>query len=317
MSHSNTPPVRNRAPLTARSSSFRCVSATEHHTAEQYSKMGRTKPRKHLSRSDLSWNTRQDFLKKKSPPESGTIPEYRSHRNLFTNVTRTQREQYYHNLLECSFGNSKKVFSNTSTILGKNRKSSSTSIKQNVIINNEPEVIASSFNSYFNSIPTTLSNNINNNILTFENYLVDQIPEAENFQPSSIQEITKIITNLKQSNSVGWDNIPTTILKSNINILAPILCNLINKFLAMGVFPKSPKRAKILPIFKNKNKLDITNYRPISTLPVISKVYEKVFYNRLYNYFSVNNLLSKSNKTPNTPWVLMRKRSKLQKKIQR
>ena len=126
-----------------------------------------------------------------------------------------------------------------------------------------------------------MSNIINNNILTIENYLVDQTSEAENFQPSSILEITKIITNLKQSNSVGWDNIPTTILKPNINFLAPILSNLITKSLAMELFPKSLKRAKILPIFKNKDKLDTTNYRPISILPVISKVYEKVFYNRL------------------------------------
>ena len=56
-------PVRNRAPLTARSSSLRCVSAAEHQTEEHYSKTGRTKPRTHLPRSDLSWNTRQDFLK--------------------------------------------------------------------------------------------------------------------------------------------------------------------------------------------------------------------------------------------------------------
>ena len=170
------------------------------------------------------------------------------------------------------------MWSNNNIILGKNRKSTSTSIKLNGIIMNEPEVIASSFNSYFNGIPTTLSNNINNNILTFKNYLVDQISAAENFHPSSIPEITKIITNLKQSNSVGWDNIPTTILKSNVNILAPILSNLINKSLATGIFPKSLKRAKILPISKNKDKLDATNYRPISFLPIISKVYEKVFY---------------------------------------
>ena len=76
------------------------------------------------------------------------------------------------------------MWSNINTILGKNRKSSITFIKVDDIIFNEPEVIAQSFNSYFNSIPATLSNNINNNILTFENYLVDQIPEAENFQPS-------------------------------------------------------------------------------------------------------------------------------------
>ena len=139
-----------------------------------------------------------------------------------------------------------------------------------------------------------MSNNINNNILTFENYLVDQIPEAENFQPSSIPEKTKIITNLQQRNNVGWDNIPTTILKYNINILTPILFNLINQSLQWGSSPGPTERAKILPIFKNKDTLDITNYGPTSILPVISKVYEKGFYNRLYNYYSVNNLLSSS-----------------------
>ena len=119
------------------------------------------------------------------------LTQYRRHRNLLTKVTRTAREQYHHNLLESSFGNSKKVWSNINTILGKNYKSSNTSIKLNDIIINEPEVIASSFNSYFNSIPTTLSNNITNNILTFKNYLVDQIPDSEDFQPSSIPEIIK------------------------------------------------------------------------------------------------------------------------------
>ena len=96
------------------------------------------------------------------------------------------------------------------TILGKNCYSSNTSTKLNDIIINEPEVIASSFNSYFNTIPTTLSNNINNNILTFENNFVNQIREAENFQPVicflAIPELTKVITSLQQSNSVGWDN---------------------------------------------------------------------------------------------------------------
>ena len=139
------------------------------------------------------------------------------------------------------------------------------------------KVIASSFNSYFNSIPITWSNNINNNNLTFENYLVDQILEVENFHQTSIPVITKIVANLNQSNSVGWANISTTILKSNVNILAPILYNFMNKSLALGLFLKSLKRAKILTIFKNKDKLDIRNCRPVSILPVIDKVYEKVF----------------------------------------
>ena len=69
------------------------------------------------------------------------LSDYRRHRNLLTKVTRTAREQYYHNLLESSFGNSKKVWSNINTILGKNRKASSNFIKLNDIIINEHEVI--------------------------------------------------------------------------------------------------------------------------------------------------------------------------------
>ena len=56
------------------------------------------------------------------------LTEYRRHRNLLTKVTRTAREPYYHNLIESSFGNSKKVWSNINTILGKNCMSSITSI---------------------------------------------------------------------------------------------------------------------------------------------------------------------------------------------
>ena len=63
MSHSNTPAVKKLAPLTTPMSSLICVTAAEHHTAEKYSKTGRAKSRKHLTRSNLSWNTRQDFLK--------------------------------------------------------------------------------------------------------------------------------------------------------------------------------------------------------------------------------------------------------------
>ena len=90
------------------------------------------------------------------------------------------------------------------------------------------------------------------------------------------------------------DNIPTNILKTNVMTSAPILSNLINKSLALGLFPQSLKKAKILHIFKSKAKLNIANYRPISILPVISKVYEKVFYSKLYDYFSTNNILSSS-----------------------
>ena len=88
--------------------------------------------------------------------------------------------------------------------------------------------------------------------MAFESYLDDQIPESDNFHQTSILEITKIIKNLKNSNCVGWFNIITNIVKTNIMTLAPILSNLINKSLAQGLFPQSLKRAKYLHIFKSK-----------------------------------------------------------------
>ena len=61
----------------SRSSSLRCVSSAEHHTAEQYSKTGRTKPRKHhLSRSDLSWNTRQDTSARQETIQTNKPPKH-------------------------------------------------------------------------------------------------------------------------------------------------------------------------------------------------------------------------------------------------
>ena len=130
------------------------------------------------------------------------------------------------------------------------------------------------FNSYFNSIPITLSDNINNSLTAIESYLDDQIPESDNFHQTSILEIKK----KKNSNSVGWDNITTNILKMDVMTLAPILSNLIITSLAQRFFPQLLKKANKLPIFKSKDKLNTLNYRPISILPVISKFSEKVLF---------------------------------------
>ena len=85
----STPPAKKQAPLTMRSSSLRCVSAAKHHTAEQYSKTGKTKLQKHLPMSNLSWNTRQDFLKIPSLWEAALETEQRcfSKVNWESNVT--------------------------------------------------------------------------------------------------------------------------------------------------------------------------------------------------------------------------------------
>jgi len=69
------------------------------------------------------------------------------------------------------------------------------------------------------------------------------------------------------------------------------LCHICNKVLSSGIFPTRLKDAVIKPVFKNGDRSDMSNYRPISLLPSFSKVFEKVLYVRLYQHLINNNLL--------------------------
>ena len=150
---------------------------------------------------------------------------YRRQKNLLTKVTRAIRDQYYRTLIETSIGTVRKYGRISTAFLVKKHSSINTTIKLDGIDVAEPETIANAFNSYFNSIPITMSDNIINNVTAFEIYLDHQIRKSDNFHHTSIHEIMKSIKNLKNKDSVGWDNNPTNILKTNIMALAPILSN--------------------------------------------------------------------------------------------
>ena len=86
--------------------------------------------------------------------------------------------------------------------------------------------------------------------------------------------------------------IPNKILKSICNINAPIVTRILNESLRSGIFPDSLKIARVVPIFKSGDETDVNNYRPISVLPVLSKLFERVMYNRVLNFFDHFNLLN-------------------------
>ena len=109
-------------------------------------------------------------------------------------------------------------------------------------------------------------------------------------KPTTEEEIVIIISKLKLS-SPGWDDISAKILKCIYPSIVNPLTKLINSCIETGIFPDELKVAKVIPIFKKGNKTDFTNYRPISVLPAISKIFEKIIYNRLYDFIEGNNIL--------------------------
>ena len=87
----------------------------------------------------------------------------------------------------------------------------------------------------------------------------------------------QIIINLPNKNSCGFDGISTIVMKSIKNVILKPLTLIINQIINTGVFPNKLKIAKkITPVFKKDDRTLFTNYRPISLLPIFSKVIEKL-----------------------------------------
>ncbi len=107
-------------------------------------------------------------------------------------------------------------------------------------------------------------------------------------------EVISITRSLPSKTSCGIDGISTIILKHSIDAIAQPLATIINKTFHCGSIPSALKLSQVIPIYKSGNKDELLNYRPISLLPVISKVIEKVVYTRLLSFINKNNIISNS-----------------------
>ena len=114
------------------------------------------------------------------------------------------------------------------------------------------------------------------------------------FKTVDCTAITKIINELNPRHSTGLDGLSTNLLQQIKEPLIESLTITINQSLSTGIFPEKLKVAKVIPIFKKDDPLLIENYRPISILPSISKIFEKVICNQLNDYFDVNKLFHSS-----------------------
>jgi len=109
---------------------------------------------------------------------------------------------------------------------------------------------------------------------------------------TSAKEISKIIDSLKDKNSSGYDEISTKIIKISKPFIISPLISICNKMLVRGIYPERLKFSLIKPIYKSGDKSFPSNYRPISLLPVFSKIFEKVIYKRLFDNLNSNVILN-------------------------
>ena len=157
------------------------------------------------------------------------------------------------------------------------------------------KTIADKFNEYFTKIGPELARSIDtSHKIPFDNYLNSPCQLSFQFQYTTPDSIEKIIGDLKPRSSAGYDNLSSKLLKDIKGIISRPLSIIINQSLCSGIFPSKLKLAKVIPLYKKEDQRVFGNYRPISLLSSISKIFEKVAFKQILEYFTSNNLLFES-----------------------
>ena len=221
--------------------------------------------------------------------------QYKKYRNLYNRLIRLSKIRYWHDRFENSKHSIKETWLNINNIL--NRTKTKHNFPDYFIENNIKitcrEDIAKGFNKYFVNIGPELAKKINPDMNSVNPISID-LPNSFSFSPVTPVEIINITQNLKPKTSKGHDDISPKLVKENSSHIASPLAHIANLSFSTGIFPNDLKIAKIIPIYKNNDNTNFSNYRPISLLPTFSKIIERLAYNRLYKYLKQNNILTPS-----------------------
>ena len=221
---------------------------------------------------------------------------YKQYASTLQTQIRKAKAKYYREHFQKCIGDIKQTWKNINKLLGKRGKNSDYPthlIEDGKIIKDDKE-IAEAFNNFFINIGPILAKNIKTaTSKTYKNFLMDKVNSNFDFNTVEVDDIKKIIRKLKPKSSSGQDGISSNLLKEINDTIASTITLIINQSLSTGIFPDKLKTAKVVPVYKKEDPHQFGNYRPISLLPAISKIFEKVVFAQVYKYFNDNNLLYK------------------------
>ena len=237
---------------------------------------------------------KRDFLKKKATSTNNPLiwKEFKDARNKVNNSIKKAKREYFSEKLDASKCDTRKTWRLINELQPRQCKSTKVSqIKSGHQVFTSPEDIAEAFNNHFTSIGQTLAREIPT-IDTDPLYYVKPSDRVFSFERINVQEVVNLVKGIDGGKATGLDNNPCKLLKIAADVAAPSLTCIFNQSLLTGIYPSDWKLAKVTPIFKNGSKTDLNNYRPISVIPAVAKIFEKIIYDQLYNYLNVNDLLT-------------------------
>ena len=156
-----------------------------------------------------------------------------------------------------------------------------------------------------------MANAFNEHFSTVGPKLANQIPSAANgdkscleylnitdqrfcFTPTNSSQVLLLLNKLSKSKATGLDKVSARLIRECADLICMSISKIFNCSLTTGVFPDDWKSAKVTPLFKQGSSSDMNNYRPISVISAVAKVFERIIYDQIYACLSEHDILSKS-----------------------
>ena len=221
---------------------------------------------------------------------------FKIYSNKLTRVKNLSKKLYYHDEIIDRKNNPKELWKFINSVIRTNKSATSTVSKLSFgdDIVKDPAMIPECFNKYFVEIGQSIANNVTTNPNSdFKSYLTNSVSQSIYLELTQPVEIFNIINSLHPYKACGYDDISAYFLRLGNIVLAPVLTVYYNYALERGIFPQIFKIAKVIPIFKSGKKDQVSNYRPISLLPNLSKILEKLIKTRFVNFFERHEILYK------------------------
>ena len=246
--------------------------------------------------SIVNKNNLYSYLQKHDRPDLRT--KYNKMKKILKKVIFAAETNYYNYQFEQCQNNSKKTWRLINDITSRKKRDKATikSLKTaSGNVTSDAKAMANALNEYFTNIGPNMSSSLPPTSLSHKHFLKNSAQRNSFYlTPTYPAEIDKVINSFLSKKSAGPDNIPVKFFKLGSPALSTILTEMINECFISGIFPQSLKLARVVPIFKAGPKDLRSNYRPISILSVLSKLFEKLTYNRLIKFIDKNSILHSS-----------------------
>lgn len=244
----------------------------------------------------LSLIHKKEKLYAKSKCKDSSLDTKLQYKKICNEVTKLKRElhkQYVANKLN-NVQSIKSIWEISDDLLGRNKVKSNNipCLHYNDSTIDNPKEIANVFNNHFVNVAKNLADRIP--LSSAYTYTHLNVPNSFFFTPTNNVEISNTLNKLKNSGSLDVDGLTNKLLKRIATHVIQNLTDLVNLSLENGVVPDGAKIAKVIPIYKQGSKTQPTNYRPISILPVFSKILENVVKSRLTQYLCNIKFFSKA-----------------------